>query len=329
MGFFDLIYCEALHHQPQNHREEVMIRSRILLLVPLVLLSSIGVSQIKVTRTDKLALPRTHTWSHPQFSPTGASVYFTDSDGNGIWEYSLKSRSTRQITADAKSGLAYSISSDGKSLVYRRTQQDKVKSGRRQDIVLTNLTKRSTSILASGSDVSIPTFSNNVPVYTLRSQTIGLKKTANTSAVSVLGIENMKIALSINGEKVMLDPLGNGSYIWPVLSPDHRQLVAYEMGKGTFVCDLTGKVQSMLGRRDAPSWTRTGKWIVYMEDKDDGHKLISSDVCAVSPDGQTVVYLTSTTTIMELDPHCSPTENKIICSTSDGGIVMLEYEERP
>lgn len=304
-----------------------MVRSWIQLLIVLVVLVSIGQSQIKVTRSEKLTLPQTHSWSHPQFSPTGATVYFTDLDGNGIWEYTLKSRTTKQITADAKSGLSYSISSDGKSLVYRRTQQDKSKSGRKQDIVLTNLTKRSTSILASGSDVSIPVFSNNTPVYSIRSQTVGLPRTPGTNEVTVLGIENMKIALSVNGNKVMLDPIGNGSYIWPVLSPDKRQLVAYEMGKGAFVCDLTGKVQSMLGRRDAPSWTRTGKWIVYMDDKDDGHKLISSELFAVSPDGKAVAQLTSTPAIMKFDPHCSPTENKITCSTSDGGIMILEYEE--
>ena len=306
-----------------------MIRTSIKLLIALVMFVSIGQSQIKVTRSEKLALPQTHSWSHPQFSPTGAAVYFTDGDGNGIWEYSLKSRTTKQITADEKSGLSYSVSSDGKSLVYRRTQQDKSKTARKQDIVLTNLTKRSTSILASGSDVSIPTFSNNTPVYSIRSQTVGLGKIAGKKEVTVLGIENMKIALSVNGNKTLLDPLGNGSYIWPALSPDKTQLVSYEMGKGAFVCDLTGKVQSMLGRRDAPTWTRTGKWIVYMADKDDGHKLISSDLCAVSLDGKTVIQLTSTSSVMELDPHCSPTENKIICSTSDGGIMVFEYEERP
>jgi Tol biopolymer transport system component len=306
-----------------------MTRSSIQLLIVLVMLASIGQSQIKVTRTEKLALPQSHSWSHPQFSPTGAMVYFTDLDGNGIWEYSLKSRTTKQITADGKSGLSYSISSDGKSLVYRRTQQNSPTTGRKQDIVLTNLTKRSTSILASGSDVSIPTFSNNTPVYSIRTQTVGLGKIAGKNEVTVLGIENMKIALSVNGNKTLLDPIGNGSYIWPVLSPDKQQLVAYELGKGAFVCDLTGKVQSMLGRRDAPSWTRTGKWIVYMADKDDGHKLISSNLCAVSPDGKIVIQLTSISSVMELDPHCSPTENRIICSTSAGGIMIFDYEERP
>jgi Tol biopolymer transport system component len=306
-----------------------MIRSSVGLIIALVMLASLGQSQIKVTRSEKLALPQTHSWSHPQFSTTGTAVYFTDLDGNGIWEYSFKSRTTKQITADEKSGLSYSISSDGKSLVYRRTQLDKSRTGRKQDIVLTSLTKRSTSILASGSDVSIPTFSNNTPVYTIRSQTVGLAKIVGKNEVTVLGIENMKIALCVNGNKTILDPLGNGSYIWPTLSPDKQQLVAYEMGKGAFVCDLAGKVQSMLGRRDAPTWTRTGKWIVYMADKDDGHKMISSNLCAVSPDGKTVIQLTSVSAIMELDPHCSPTENKIICSTSDGGIIVFEYEERP
>jgi Tol biopolymer transport system component len=306
-----------------------MIRSSIQLVIVMALLASIGQSQIKITRTDKLLLPRAHAWSHPQFSPTGATAYFTDVDGNGIWEYSLKDRTTKQITSDPKSGLAYSLSSDGKSLVYRRTVQDKTKPGRKQDIVLTNLAKRSTSILASGSDVSIPTFSNNTPVYSVRTQTLGLNKTAGTNDVTVLGIENMKIALNLNGNKVLLDPLGNGSYIWPVLSPDRQQLVAYELGKGTFVCDLAGKVQSILGRRDAPTWTKSGKWIVYMNDKDDGHKLLSSSLFAISPDGKTVVQLTSTPSVMVLDPHCSPTESKIICSTSDGGIMVLEYEELP
>ena len=306
-----------------------MIRFWIRLPILLIVLASIGQSQIKVTRSDKLALPRTHSWSHPQFSPTGAAVYFTDVDGNGIWEYSLKSRTTKQITADPKSGLSFSVSSDGKSLAYRRTQQDQSKLGRKQDIVLTNLAKGTNSILASGSDVSIPTFSKNTPIYSIRTQTVGLAKIAGTNDVTVLGIENMKIALNMNGDKVLLDPLGNGSYIWPVLSPDKKQLVAYEMGKGTFVCDLTGQIQSMLGRRDAPSWSRTGKWIIYMQDKDDGHKLLSSDLFAVSTDGKTTVQLTSTPSVMKLDPHCSPTENKIICSTSDGGILVLEYEERP
>lgn len=305
-----------------------MTHRAVMLLIVLLTVVLLGEAQIKVVRTEKLPLARSHAWSHPKFSPTGRSIYFTDQDGNGIWEYSLRAQSARQVTADPKSGLAYSISSDGKSLVYRRTLHEKSGRTRKQDIVLMNLAKRSSSILATGTDVSAPAFVNNSPVYSIRSTTLGLAKTTGTSDVTVLGIENTKIALSVNGNKALLDPLKNGSYVWPVLSPDRQQLVAYEMDTGTFVCDLQGKVLSTLGRRAAPSWTRSGKWIVYMEDKDDGHKLLSSDLFAITPDGKTVIQLTSTEGVLEMFPQCSPTENKMVCSTDDGVILILEYEER-
>jgi Tol biopolymer transport system component len=84
----------------------------------------------------------------------------------------------------------------------------------------------------------------------------------------------------------------------------------------------------MIGKRDAPSWTRSGKWIVFMDAKDDGHKILSSDIAVVSLDGLMTFPLTTTSQILEMNPVCSPTEDKIACSTGDGSILILEYEER-
>ena len=305
-----------------------MTRTGIFFLILLAVCASSGQAQITIKRTERLALSRSQSWSHPQFSPTGGLIYFTNLDGNGIWEYSPRTRAVRQITSDPKSGLAFNVSNDGKSIIYRRTLLDKSGRTRKQDVVLMNIARRSSRVLTSGSDVSIPSFAENAPVYSTKSKTEGLAGTAGTANVSIIGIEETKIAVNMNGTKKILDPLGNGSYVWPVLSPDKRQIAAYEMDRGAFVCNLRGTVISRLGRRDAPSWTRSGRWIVYMEDKDDGHKLLSSDIFAVTPDGKSVVQLTSTTGVFELYPQCSPTENKIVCSTSDGSILVLEYEER-
>jgi Tol biopolymer transport system component len=304
-----------------------MTRSGIRAFILLAGFASLTAAQIKVNRTEQLHLDRSHAWSRPQFSPSGRSIYFTDLGGDGIWEYSLRSGSSRQITADPKSGFAYSVSPDGASLIYRRTTYEESGRTRKQDIVMMNLTEGSSSIIASGPDVSIPIFSNSAPVYSIHSKTVGLARTSGVTDVAVLGIEDAKIAVSVNGIKTLLDPLGNGSYIWPVLSPDRQRLAAYEMDRGAFICDLRGTVTSRLGRRDAPSWTRSGRWIVYMEDKDDGHQLLSSDLFAVAPDGRTVVQLTSTPGVLEMYPRCSPTENKIVCSTPDGAIILLEYVE--
>ena len=284
-------------------------------------------AQIRVLHTETLPLARSGEWSDPRFSPNGKIIYFTKSDGDGIWEYTLATRTTRQLTSDPKSGFAYNISADGKSLMYRRTLRGRAPRARRQEVVLMNIARKSSTVLAAGSDVSVPAFAENTPVFSVQSKTSGLRKTTGASDVLVLGIENTKIALSINGTKTLLDPLKNGSYIWPMLSPDKTRLVAYEMDRGAFVCDLRGNVQARLGRRDAPSWTRSGKWIVFMDDKDDGHRLLSSDIAAVSADGAVLIPLTATSDIFELNPDCSPTENKIVCNTLDGSIIVLEYEE--
>lgn len=305
-----------------------MKRTCLLVLSLLALCVESSHAQITVTRSEKLALARTNSWSHPQFSPTGGAIYYTNVDGDGIWEYTLKTRSARQLTSDPKAGLAFDVSADGKSLVYRRTVLDKSSRARKQDIVLMSLARRTTSVLTSGTEVSAPSFVENAPVYSTKLKKESLPKTNSIANVSVLGIENTKIIINVNGSRMTLDPLGTGSYVWPVLSPDKRQLAAYEMDRGAFVCDLRGTVISRLGRRDAPSWTRSGKWIVYMDDKDDGHKLLSSDIFAVTPDGKSTMQLTSTSGVFELYPQCSPTENKIVCNTADGTILILSYEER-
>ncbi|MBM4161962.1 MAG: hypothetical protein FJ217_12805 [Ignavibacteria bacterium] len=292
------------------------------------LVASVAQAQITIKRIERLPLGSAHEWSHPQFSPGGSAIYYTTVDGNGIWEYSLRSRSHRQITSDPKAGLAFAVSQDGKQLAYRRTLFDQRQRVRRQEIVLMDLVSRKQTLVASGKDLSVPTFSQNTPVYSIQNETKNLKKSAQINEITILGIEDTKIALNRNGQKFLLDPLGSGSYVWPVLSPDRRQIVAYEMDRGAFVCDLDGRLISKLGKRNAPSWTRTGKWIIYMDDRDDGHRILSSDLWAVTPDGKSATQLTRTESVLEMYPQCSPTENRIVCSTMKGEILLMTYQER-
>lgn len=289
------------------------------------LLASAADAQIAITRSTQLPLPQTRKWTQPRFSPTGQSIFYTDADGNGIWQYILKTRTIRQITSDRKSGMAYSVSPECKTVVYRRTVQDGPE--RRQDVVIVDILRKSSSVLASGSDVAIPAFAGDTPVYTVNATTQGFPSTRATPT-TVLGIEDTKIAVALGGKKMLLDPVGNGSYIWPVLSPDKKRLAAYEMGRGAFVCNIDGSDVTMIGKRDAPTWTRSGKWIVYMDDRDDGHRILSSDLAAVSPDGLMAIPLTTTSQVDEMNPVCSPTENKIVYCTADGAIHILEYEEQ-
>jgi Tol biopolymer transport system component len=99
------------------------------------------------------------------------------------------------------------------------------------------------------------------------------------------------------------------------------------MSRGAFVCDPLGKNVVTLGRANAPSWMRSGGWLVYMDDRDDGHLMISSDLYAVDRAGKRRVRLTATPDRLETFPRCSPVENRIVCSTPEGTVLMFMYEE--
>jgi Tol biopolymer transport system component len=105
--------------------------------------------------------------------------------------------------------------------------------------------------------------------------------------------------------------------------------LAYEMDRGTFVSDADGSHAVRIGRRDAPVWTRDGRWLIYMADSDDGHAIRSSEIAYVSPDGKMSGNLTSTPHTIEMYPQCSPVDDAIVCSTSEGEILVIRYVEAP
>jgi len=299
----------------------------VYLLSLFLLLSSSTWAQLRTVDIQKLPLDKTKEWMSRSFSPDGRKVYLTTSGFHGIWEFTLASRSLRQITSDERSGFGFVVSADGGQLAYRRSTTDTITHRRLQEIVLVDIASRNLTVLDSGETVSTPSFVNSRVVYTVGGRTKNLPLQSNVQQTSIIGIEKTKIALNRNGKKVLLDPLGGGSYVWPSLSPDGKRIVAYDMEAGTFICDLDGKVLSRLGRRDAPAWTRDGKWIVFMRDADDGHEITSSDIWCVSTDGKTLAPLTETDSAIELYPDCSPTEDRIVCSTIEGDVFLISYEE--
>lgn len=279
-------------------------------------------SQIKTVSIEELHLPPTERWSHPIFSPTGKEIFLTNSDYNGIWQYSLETKVLKEITRDMHSGFAFTVSDDGKKIAYRRTVQPGDHRTRIQESVELNLLTAHENIIDRGNSIPTPVFVNAQAIAGGKS----LSKQTTTQIPVVLGIDETKIALLINGEKKILDPL-NGQYIWPMLSPDRTKLVAVEMDKGAFVCTIEGANVQRIGKCNAPSWTYDGKWIIGMDDRDDGHSIYASDIIAISPDGKRQYNLTVSFDGIALYPSCSTTETKIVFTTIDGGVFLLTYEE--
>ncbi|MCX8011102.1 MAG: hypothetical protein N3A61_08120, partial [Ignavibacteria bacterium] len=178
-------------------------------------------SQIQATSINKLNLPLKGEWSNPIFSPDSKKIYFTNSSYNGIWEFDLINSNFRKLTDDNSSGYNFTISEDGEFISYRRTSYpDGV--NRLQEIVVMDLKNLSKQVLESGAELSTPIFIQDKVIFTNDYRLKNLNSVSLSNEVKVLGIELTKIALLIDGKKVLLDPFGNGSYIWPSLSPDKK-----------------------------------------------------------------------------------------------------------
>lgn len=300
---------------------------RRLYFITLIILNVLVVNaQISVTKIEKLPLPVNQEWSNPIFSNDGKKIYFTNSNYNGIWEYTLSTDKLRQITDASGSGYGFSISDDGNYLVFRSTYYDEKSRERIQELYQVNLKTLLKKKIVSGSDIYNQKFIKSNIVYSSGSETKNLEKVNLSNETKVIGIENTKIVLLHNGVRKILDPFGNGSYIWPSLSPDKTKLVAYEADRGAFVCDLEGNIIARLGKVDAPVWTKDGKYIIYMDDKDDGHFILSSEIMAITADGKYKYQLTSTPNVIEMYPSTSPVENKIVCSSLSGEIFLIHYQ---
>ena len=167
-------------------------------------------------------------------------------------------------------------------------------------------------------------FSKNNLIYSVNGELKNLAK--SSSEIDFLGIESSKIIMNINGQKTIVDPIKDGSYMWFSFSPDKKKYVAYDVRIGTFIADLMGNIYSKIGRRDAANWTRDGKWLIFMNDNDDGHNITESEICAISPNGKKIISLTKTKNDAELYPSCSPVANEIVYCTLKGDLYLMKYK---
>jgi len=124
---------------------------------------------------------------------------------------------------------------------------------------------------------------------------------------------NSRTVLTPNGE--------NASYIWPSISPDGKRIAYVAAGKGTFVCDITGKNISFLGKLNAPQWINN-QWIVGMNDIDNGEVLLSSSLVAATIDGKVYQKLT-TSDLIAMYPAVSPDGKVIAFNTANGDLYLL------
>jgi hypothetical protein len=298
-----------------------MIRDLIVLTA---LLAAPLQAQLRVTDIQRAPLAADAPWGGVRFSPDGARLYLSPADFRGIWEHTLATGTLRPITTDQGSGYGFAVAPDGQSIAYRRTIYDDRTRSRRQEIVQVNLSTGTAATLGSGRSLATPVFADGEVLVRIDGRDLATPA-AGASVTAVLGIEEMKIVVLVDGARRLLEPLGEGRYVWPALSPDASRIAGYELVQGAFVCLLDGSGAVLLGPYRAPAWTRDGRWVVCMDDRDDGRQYIGSRLVAVPRDGGPAQELSGTEAIAAMYPACSPVEDLIACVSMAGELYVVRY----
>ncbi|MFA6598749.1 MAG: hypothetical protein WCS69_13580 [Ignavibacteriaceae bacterium] len=288
---------------------------------------------IKVKESKEIIIPGGGEHYFPRFASNDSTIYFTRAYYDGIESINLFSNELKTITSDPGSGFDYQFTGNGGKVFYRT---DKYVNGKKySDIKSINLQTKQIELIESGKrNLSAPKILKSGNCIFKQDADITVNnKQKQTMQLNIIPQDTMlfysdnNLILLIDGQKRVFDPLGEGSYLWSSLSPDKSKILFTLMGKGTYVTDLEGKVLLDLGYANAPQWSPDGKWIAYMEDKDDGEKIISSEIMLLSSDGKEKLQLTDSKTIHEQFPEWSPSMNAIVCHSADGKIIYLSLEK--
>lgn len=295
--------------------------------VLLVATQTVAFAQVNVISEKMLPWTERAELFHPVFAPNGDYLLLTGIDFKGLVKYDLKTNEMTKLTDAVNAGYQPQVSDGGKVVVYRSVEY---KDNRRfTSIQSLNLENRKVTVIDEpsremhafafvGGNVKVAS-----PKWVISKRLATDIRTVNTSYI--VTIEDQSLVLYKDNVRKVLNPNGNGSYIWPSVSPDQKHIVYMSLDNGcaTCVCDMDGKNVIKLGYIGAPVWMGNS-WIVGMEDIDDGHQTTSSKLKAAKIDGSYTQYI--------------PTKNKIamypaaneksIVYVADGAVYLMDITVR-
>ncbi len=235
-----------------------------------------------------------------------------------------------KISSDAGAGYEPAVTNDGMSVIYRSdlfSDQKKYASLHNYNIVTgekVTLLEKERGVLpaaVSGNRIMIKSDEKS------RVESTGQAELKGSGNDIFVVIEDLVPVLYTGGERKTLKPSGDGYYIWVSLSPDRSKIAYNFQGRNTFVCNIEGSILYDVGRINAPKWLNDDI-IIGMDDRDDGHRVVSSEIVYFSlPDGKRG-YLTNTKERTEMHPYPFPGGKKLAFCTDGGEIYLMKLRIR-
>lgn len=263
---------------------------------------------------------------YPILSTNGDKLLFTSDSYKGLSLYDFNTKTVIKITDEEGAGYEPIFDESESKIFYRKTSYQNnrkfeaiesfdLNTKQKKEMISPQRTVRQLQPYHKGLLVSVD--------RKLLKATFG--KVQQEIPVYVCS-EDLKLVIYKNRNRQELNPIAGEdvSYIWVSLSPDKTKILFTATTKGTFVCDLNGKIIASLGYLNAPVWY-DNHFVVGMQDKDDGHFITESKIIMM-PLKFDKKHILSLPNEIAMYPSASAKAKKVAYNTIDGIIQIVELD---
>ena len=279
---------------------------------------------ISVTKRYEISNDTKISGFYPSFNLSGNKLLFSSDGYNGLSMYDFNTNTVKIITNEAGAGYEPMFATDDSKIFYRKTSYI---NNRKFDAIesFTLSDSKKTVMLSPKRDVKQARNFHNGFIVTAERKLIKSTFGKTTLEMPVyVTTQDLKIFLFVNNNFVTINPLNQAEsrYLWVSLSPNQKMILFTAAGKGTYICDLNGKIISSLGYLNAPVWY-DDNFVVGMQDKDDGHIITESKILMIASNGKSK-FPVSLANEIAMYPTTSAKASKIAYNTEDGKIKIIE-----
>lgn len=304
---------------------------KIFIIMTLLMIVSTSFSQVKFQAADKKIISLNNQYLiAPRWSPDGNYIAAAGANYGSIWLFNVKTEKWKRLVEENAAGWDFDWSPDSKNIAYRANI---LKNFLKQTAIkFVNIsTGKIVPVTEYERDFSPPRWVNADVIAFLHNdklQTVSASRNSTAKLRANIPQKNICLfssdgiyARAQNHSIRLLEPL-KGQTMNASYSPDGATILFQKPGSKIFSYHEASQTVKFITEGEMPAWSPDGKYIVFANPMDDGHRFISSDIIICDAAGKNKQAITQTDDDLEMRPHWSPDGNKIVCD-SKGKIILI------